>query len=71
MAAKSQGVEFQATEHDGNGPGRAGHGAEHADLQHAIRATARSTTGSRNSDGLSSEFFHVLIVAEPAKLYEP
>jgi hypothetical protein len=33
-------------------------------------ATARSTTGSRLGDGLSSEFFHVLIVAEPAKLLE-
>jgi hypothetical protein len=33
-------------------------------------ATARSVTGSRLGDGLSSELFHVLIVAEPAKLLD-
>jgi hypothetical protein len=33
-------------------------------------ASARSVTGGRLGDGLSSEFFHVLIVAEPAKLMD-
>lgn len=33
-------------------------------------ANARSVTGNRLGDGLSSDFFNVLIVAEPAKLLE-
>src|SRR5258706_15591171 len=33
-------------------------------------ASVRSVTGNRLNDGLSSEFFNVLIVAEPAKLLD-
>jgi hypothetical protein len=33
-------------------------------------ATARSVTGGRLGDGLTSEFFHILIVAEPARLLD-
>ena len=66
---KKQGVEFQATSMTVTAPGGLGL-APSMQTFSMPSATARSTTGSRNSDGLSSEFFHVLIVAEPAKLFD-
>jgi hypothetical protein len=66
---KKQGVEFQATSMTVTAPGGLGM-APSMQTFSMPSATARSTTGSRISDGLSSEFFHILIVAEPAKLYE-
>ncbi|MBA2589702.1 MAG: hypothetical protein H0U98_13885 [Alphaproteobacteria bacterium] len=66
---KKQGVEFQALGMTVTAPGGLGL-APSMQTFSMPSATARSTTGSRNSDGLSSEFFHVLIVAEPAKLYD-
>ena len=66
---KKQGVEFQATSMTVTAPGGLGL-APSMQTFSMPSATARSTSGSRNSDGLSSEFFHVLIVAEPAKLLD-
>jgi hypothetical protein len=65
---KKQGVEFQALSMTVTAPGGLGT-APSMQTFSMPSATARSTTGSRNGDGLSSEFFHVLIVAEPAKLF--
>lgn len=66
---KKQGVEFQALNMTVTAPGMLSL-APSMQTFSMSSATARSTTGSRNGDGLSSEFFHVLIVAEPAKLLD-
>ncbi|MFO1248859.1 MAG: hypothetical protein U1E93_11710 [Alphaproteobacteria bacterium] len=66
---KKKGVEFQATSMTVTAPGGLGTAPSITTLSFP-NATARTVTGSRNNDGLSSEFFHVLIVAEPAKLLE-
>jgi hypothetical protein len=68
-SGQSGGMSFTATQDTTTAPGGLSL-APSMQTYNMPSASARSVTGSRLGDGLSSEFFHVLIVAEPAKLLD-